>query len=632
VHERLESTIPVSNERVYKPALDVGYFATLGVTFQYNRPSGPVLGLPGVTGEMNRNGYRYQLYNSDNSRHTPARQPMYQSWPVLFHKGTDGATWLGVFHDNPSRTFVDLGELHPDQVRFESVAGNSRVYIVAGDSLEEASSKLIQLLGLPPRLPLFSFGYHQCRWSFFNSGEVHETVERFQKRGVPLDAIYLDIDYMDRYRVFTTSLRDFPDLPQMSSALRKHGIATVGILDPGVKVDPGYEAYSELTAIDGALKNKQGEPLVGEAWAGASLFPDFSSTRVRDWWREKVMRWLGQNSLDGAWNDMNEPTNWRGKNDATSEALSEAGPVFEQYNLYGARMAEATHAGLLGAQPDARPFNITRSGYPGVQQHAVIWHGDNSAWWEHLQLAIDTSVSYSLAGAFYTGADVPGFGQNAPVDLAVRFFQLGAFLPFFRGHRHILSKPNEPFDFGEEAETLIQAAIHQRYSLMREWVTGFELSIREGRAPIMPVFSPEGALVKDQFMLFDTFLVAPVLQRDQSARLVMLPEGTWYRLGKPEEPIDGGRFIIEPVSLASVPVFVRAGRVITRNSVGSTVAQTLALPERHEVYPLPGAQASGSWYDDDGVSLHAVPGRLYRLVAQNGEVVRQKVEMESPEA
>jgi alpha-glucosidase len=482
---------------------------------------------------------------------------------------------------------------------------------------------MIALLGTPQRLPHFCFGYQQSRWSFFNAAEVHAAVQRFHENNVPLDSVYFDIDYMDHYRVFTVDKTAFHDLPGLISELHAQGIHSVSILDPGIKIDPGYAAFEELVQSDGALKTSQGEPFAAEAWAGASLLPDFYSARVQAWWRDKVSAWIRETNLDGIWNDMNEPTNWRGKNDTTAETVSAEGPMFERFNHYGLHMAAASDSGLHAAHPDRRHLNITRSGYPGVQQHAVIWHGDNAAWWEHMQMAVDMAVSYSLAGAFYTGPDVPGFAQNATDDLAVRFYQLGAFLPFFRGHRHLLSKPNEPFDFSPEANDLIKSAIHLRYSLLREWITGFEMAIQSGKSPLMPVFSPDNNLVRDQFMLFDTFLVCPVLARDQSARLIALPPGDWYRLGHPEERIAGGRYIVEPVSLSSVPVFVRAGKIITRNTVGRNAADTLDSPERYEVYPDAHGAAVGYWYDDDGRSSQFEPKRFFEIVVE-GQRVQKK--------
>ena len=246
---------------------------------------------------------------------------------------------------------------------------------------------------------------------------------------------------------------------------------------------------------------------------------------------------------------------------------------------------------------------ITRSGYPGVQRSAIIWHGDNHAWWEHLQLALQTAVTYALCGAFYTGADVPGFSGNPPDDLAVRFFQLGAFLPFFRGHSNFISKDKEPYAFSSSTKDLIKATIDLRYSLIQEWYTGFARAYRDKTSPLLPVFDHSGRLIKDQFLLFSKLLICPVLHRGATQRLIYLPEGDWYRFGNTQEILQGGQWLVEPISLADIPIFVKAGSVLVKKSVGKNSHDTIHGPDQLCSYPDRQGQATGLVYRDDGISV-----------------------------
>lgn len=575
-------------------------FSTHMVRFQYPRPDGVVFGLPGQTGELNRNGYRFELYNTDEFLHIPLRKPMYQSWPILIHRAADRRGWIAIFHDNPSRTFVDVGDFFEDRITFESINGNSRVFIIPGSSLEEVSHRVSKLLGGSVFPPLWAFGYQQCRWSYMNSQEVRSVVKKFRESNIPLDAIYLDIDYMDGFRVFTINRSSFPDMEKLNQELKEDGIRSVCIIDPGVKIDPHYPVYEKVKKSDAFLKTENGEPFIAKVWPGETLLPDFGDARTIDLWSNLQAEWLINNNFDGVWNDMNEPSNFDGANETTSKAVTTRGPLNNEYNLYGYYMAAASNCGWKKAFPERRGVIITRSGYPGVQQNAVIWHGDNMAWWEHLRLAIDTCISYSLLGAHYTGPDVPGFTGNPPEDLAVRFFQLGAFLPLFRGHSIYFAKDKEPFAFSKQATDIIRSAIQLRYSLLREWYSGFEQSRRNHTPLIKPILTRTNEVVRDQFILFNKFLVAPIVERDQSQRLIYLPPGCWYRLGNTTQRIAGDTWLSISVTLEDIPVYVRAGSIVVKNSPGKNVTETFARPEQFEIYPSEDGNGVGYWYSDDG--------------------------------
>lgn len=594
-------------------------FDTHMVRFQYKRPNYQVFGIPGQTGEFNRNGYRFELFNTDTFKHTPDRPPLYQSWPILIHKGIEHG-WVAVFHDNPSRTFIDIGDFYKDKVTFESITGNTRIYIITGNTVQEVSKKLSMLLGTNDLLPLWAFGYQQCRFSYMSTDEMRKVINTMRKEDIPLDAIYCDIDAMDEFRVFTLDKKHFNDVNSFTKEAEQQGVKTVSIVDPGVKIDEKYDVYTELKKHSGYLKTENGSPFIASVWPGDTLFPDFFDEKVRAWWADKQSNWLTETGFSGIWNDMNEPSNFKGMGKVNSQAYSSAGQLKHFYNLYGYMMTIASKKGWESFKPNERPFVITRSGYPGVQQHAVIWHGDNHAWWEHLRLALNTMVAYAVCGAYYTGADVPGFTGNAPDDLAIRFFQLGAWMPLYRGHSIYFCEDKEPYAYKPETMQHIRDAIRLRYSLLREWYTGFYQAKLKQTTPIMPILDENDQFIQDELLFFDKFLVAPIIERDQQQRLIYLPEGEWYRLGRPDKKsLQGNQWIVEPVTLSTIPVFVKAGNIIVRNTVGKNTIETLNNQEKYEVYGDSNS-VKGSWYEDDGVSIH--PGKLYTLTVKNSKVVK----------
>jgi alpha-glucosidase len=591
------------------------------VRFSYPRPEGLVLGLPGQAGEMNRNGYRFTLENTDQVLHIPDRRPLYQSWPILFHKGVEG--WVGIFHDNPTKTSVDIGDFYPERVTFESHTGNTRVFIVTGTSLTDVSQKMSLLLGPSVFPPAWAFGYQQCRWSYMSSKEVRSVVASLRKKKIPCDAIYYDIDYMDGFRVFTTNPETFGDLAACIADVRKEGVRSVCIVDPGVKVDQAYSVYEDLKKTGWIWKNRDGSDFVIKVWPGSSILPDFGHAPLRTWWAKLQAQWLSQYPFDGIWNDMNEPSNFDGANKSNARAMTLRGSVVGEQNLYGYSMAYASAEGWLAHKPGTRGIVISRSGYPGLQRFAVVWHGDNQAWWEHLRLAIDTAIGYSLCGAPYSGPDLPGFTGNPSDDLAVRFFQLGAFLPLFRGHSIYFAKDKEPYAYEKKTSALIKKAIELRYSLAREWYTGFAHAVKTGEPPLAPVLTEDGTLVRDHMLLFDKFLVAPITERDQSRKLIYLPEGDWYALGRPKRRIRGGRWISIAVTLKTIPVYVRAGSLVVRNAVGKNMEETLAAPETMEIYANANGDATGRWYNDDGTSIDDPEATWKTLTANATGVVTE---------
>lgn len=589
-------------------------FKTNMVRFQYPRPSGVVLGIPGQAGESNRNGYRFELYNTDNFTHLPSREPLYQSWPILFHQNISGAGWICIFHDNPSRTFIDIGDFYENLTSFEALTGNTRIYILFDKTLEKVSQKLCRLLGTTNFPPLWSFGYQQCRFSYMNTAELLQVVKKMEKEHIPMDAIYCDIDTFDGFRVFTKNKKTFINLPQLNKKLLAKNIHTITIMDPGVKIDEKFTIYKHLKKIGGYLKNHDGSDFIAKVWPGKSLFPDFSSLRVQKWWAQLQKHWIKENNLSGIWNDMNEPSNFDGMTKTTSTSYWSHGALKNEYNLYGYYMAQASSLGWKKAYPNKRGLIISRSGYPGIQQHAVIWHGDNYAWWEHLRLALHTAVAYSLCGAFYNGTDVPGFTGNPPDDLAIRFFQLGAFLPFFRGHSIYFAKDKEPYAFNKKTKYYIKQAICLRYSLLREWYSGFAYAIQKKQSPLLPVFDNNQSYISDEFILFNKFLIAPILERDQKKKLIYLPLGSWYSLGNTNKLHQGNSWITIDVNLSTIPVYVKAGTIITKNIVNKTASDTLKNPEKFEIYPDQNGQAEGFWFKDKNFILRLnSKGKVFKI-------------------
>lgn len=83
-----------------------------------------------------------------------------------------------------------------------------------------------------------------------------------------------------------------------------------------------------------------------------------------------------------------------------------------------------------------------------------------------MEASVPMLLSLGIGGITFSGADVGGFFGNPDPELLLRWYQVGAFQPFFRGHAHIDTKRREPYVFGDEWTVLFKDAITQRYTYL----------------------------------------------------------------------------------------------------------------------------------------------------------------------
>jgi alpha-glucosidase len=239
----------------------------------------------------------------------------------------------------------------------------------------------------------------------------------FREKDIPADVIYLDIHYMDEYKVFTWHPDRFPNPKAMLQELRDMGFNVVVILDPGIKKQPGYHAYDEGKEQDLFVKYPDGEEFYGQVWPGWSAFPDFTMEEARTWWGDK-MKSISDAGVQGFWNDMNEPAAW-GQHlpDLIEFQYDGEGATHKKArNVYGMQMARSTNEGAKKLLEGNRPFVLTRAGYSGIQRYAAVWTGDNVSSDEHMLAGVRLINSMGLTGIAFAGfISIPT--HNAIFDL-----------------------------------------------------------------------------------------------------------------------------------------------------------------------------------------------------------------------
>jgi alpha-glucosidase len=527
----------------------------------------------------------------------------------------------GLFLDNTSRTYFDMGKTDPARVTFGAASGELNYYVFTGG--EERSPKNVlrdytELTGRAPLPPLWALGNQQSRWSYYPEARVREVARAFRESRVPADVIYLDIDYMDGFRVFTWNRERFPDPAKMIADLRAEGFRIVVIIDPGIKVDPNYFAYRDGQAGGHFVRDADGGELHATVWPGVCAFPDFTDPKAREWFGSLYKQNLDE-GVAGFWNDMNEPGVFLSDQtpkpdiyhhpmktfpvDAKHVGDGRVGTHARYHNVYGMQMARSTFEGLKRLRPGARPFVLTRAGYAGVQRYSAVWTGDNVASWDHLRLSIPMLLNMGMSGVPFVGSDVGGFSGNPSPELYARWLQAAALTPFLRSHSEAGSNPHEPYSFGAEFTKINRASVELRYRLLPYLYTLFREHTETGAPVMRPLWFeyPDDSrtyTIEDEYLVGRDLLVAPVVRESATRRGVYFPAGDnwvdWWT-GKTYE---GGRDAEVEAPLDRLPLFVRAGAVIPVQPVVQHTGEMVSAPLTLLV--VPGADGTSSYYEDAG--------------------------------
>lgn len=609
---------------------NLGYGRFKNKVFSYKelRNEEAFLGFGERVGGLNKKGKRLINWNTDDPNHYPTTDPLYQSHP--FFIAWNPKKSYGIFFDNTFRSYFDMGKESNKYYYFYAENGELDYYFFYGPTPKDVIEEYTYLTGRYYLPPIWALGYQQSRWSYASEEEVREIAKNFRERKIPCDVIYLDIDYMEGFRVFTTSCERFPNFEKMINDLNREGFKIVTIIDPGVKRDVNYDVYKEGVEKDYFCRRSDGTVYIGHVWPGECAFPDFVREEVRVWWGEK-QKSLIEKGVSGIWNDMNEPASFEnasafwGKTQDPEESkyyvktfpqdvLHGKGDRFthdEIHNVYGLLMAKASFEGWKRARPNVRPLIITRAGFSGVQKYSSVWTGDNKSWWEHLYMSFPMLQNLGISGVPFIGADVGGFGEDCTEELFIRWIEAGIFYPFFRNHSAINTRRQEPWSFSEEAEKIARKYITLRYQLIPYLYSLFWEAKEKGIPPLRALIleypdDKEAIHNDDEFMLGAHLLVAPIYREGARARLVYLPHGEWYNFWT-EEKLEGPAYISVSSPIELIPIFVKAGTILplwkSQNYVGEEKQDVLEL----RVFP---GEGEFIYYEDDGVTWDYEKGKF----------------------
>ncbi|MFB9052040.1 glycoside hydrolase family 31 protein [Formosa undariae] len=538
-------------------------------------------GLGDKADHLNLKGKRFENWVSDSFAYGKYTDPLYKSIP--FYTGLHHGRSYGVFFDNTFRSNFDFSHERKNVTSFWAVGGEMNYYFIYGPKMNDVVSKYTDLTGKPHQLPpMWTLGYHQCKWSYYPEAKVKEITSTFRALQIPCDAIYLDIDYMEGFRCFTWNKEYFPDPKRMVKELADDGFKTIVIIDPGIKIDPEYAIFKEGLDNDYFCRRADGPHMKGKVWPGQCVFPDYTNKDVRSWWADLFKELVEDIGVKGVWNDMNEPAIMEVPNKTFPDDVRhdyDGNPCSHRkaHNIYGMQMARATYQGLKKFAYPKRPFVITRAAYAGTQRYSSTWTGDNVATWEHLWIANVQAQRMALSGFSFVGSDIGGFAEQPNGELFTRWIQLGVFHPFCRTHSSGDHGDQEPWMFGDEVTDIVRAFIELRYQLLPYLYTAFWQYLDEG-TPILKslvLFDQEDIQTHyrtDEFIYGNDILVCPILEPNSKGRRMYIPRGNWYNHWT-NEFVKGGREIWVDADLDTMPIFIKEGTIIPKYPIQQYVGE-----------------------------------------------------------
>lgn len=568
--------------------------------------------------------------------------PMTLYGAIPFMQAHKKNSTVGVFWLNAAETWVDIEKSHSlantlslgvsgktdTQTHWFSESGLLDIFVLLGPTPEDISTTYGELTGYTQMPQQFAIAYHQCRWNYVTDQDVKDVDRKFDQHDIPYDVIWLDIEYTDGKKYFTWDPLTFPKPITMQQQLDSHERKLVTIIDPHIKKESDYHIISELESKDLATKNKDGDQYEGWCWPGSSRWIDAFNPAAIKWWTTlfKYDKFKGTTKNVFIWNDMNEPSVFNGPETTMPKDNIHHGNWEHRdvHNLNGMTFHNATFEALL-ERDDAktaldrkRPFVLTRSFFSGSQRLGAMWTGDNLAEWSHLAASMPMVLNQGISGFPFAGADVGGFFGNPGKELLTRWYQAGAFYPFFRGHAHIDTRRREPYLAGEPYTGIITAALRLRYQLLPAWYTAFHEAATSGKPIVRPNWyvhpsDDRGFAIDDQMYLADTgLLVKPITTEGATSTSIYLADAATYYDYFTYKIYAGsaGRTETIEAPLEKLPLLMQAGHIIPRKDRPRRSSGLMRWDPYTLVVVLdPQTQtAVGDLYVDDGESYEYTEG------------------------
>lgn len=583
------------------------------------------------TGALNKNKEFLRERATDAMGYDASKMDtLYKHIPfyIRLNRGTQKA--VGLFYHNFYESVFNMGReksnYWPRYTYWQADGGDVDLFLIGGGTLKRIVDNYTLLTGRPALLPKRALGYQGSSMYYpeldrDSDDAVLGFIDTIREEGFPIDGFHLSsgyTSYQNKRCVFTWNKERFKDPRRYFAAMNEKGAQNVPNVKPGVLLcHPRFEEFEQKGVFIRDSKDESAYA-VGKWWGGDGAFWDFTSPEARAAWKAYLTEQIIDVGTDSVWNDNCEYDSLLDQ-DGVCSFDGKKGTIGALKPIMSTLMCKIGGDAVVEHNPDARPYMVCRSGSAGIQKYAQTWCGDNYTSWDTLKYNIPIITGMGLSGQPNEGADIGGFAGPAPEEeLFVRWVQNGIFQPRFSIHS--ASNDNtvtEPWMYRGSAE-LIRSAILLRYRLA-PYLYSAEYEASRTGAPIMRAlvyeFQDDPNVYEEsfEFLFGRDILVANVLEPGAASRKVYLPAGCkWYGFHD-FTCYEGGQTIEVPVTLESIPMFLREGAVVPMAD-----NQLMSMERDHttdlHLILAPGGDRTYVLYDDDGVSNDFKKG-VYRETA-----------------
>ena len=300
-----------------------------------------VYGLGEANRGLNKRGYCYISDCTDDPNHTEDKRSLYGAHNFIVVSGRET---FGLFFDYPSAMTFDIGYTRMDTLQVSCADADLNLFVIEGDSPYDIVKQFRKIIGRSYIPPKYAFGFGQSRWGYKTKEDFRKVADGYRENKIPLDMVYMDIDYMQDFKDFTLHEENFPDFAEFVREMKDRNLRLIPIIDAGVKVEDGYDVYEEGVKNRYFCQREDGSNFVAAVWPGNTHFPDVLNAEARAWFGDKY-RVLTDQGIEGFWNDMNEPAIFY-----SPEGIDELKGMLKQF-LENENYNSGINAGTLAVAP-----------------------------------------------------------------------------------------------------------------------------------------------------------------------------------------------------------------------------------------------------------------------------------------
>lgn len=589
------------------------------------------------TGHMNKAGGYIRMSPKDSIGYEPKTMAcLYKHIPFYIRVNENTQHALGLFYHNTFESVFNMGNERsgywPYYSCFEAEGGDVDLFFINGPSFAAVVERYTALTGKTFLAPKYALGYLGSTMYYVElpencDREILGFVDKTKNYDIPIDGFQLSSGYTtgpdNKRYVFTWNNTRFPDPEGFFAEMKARGVSVTPNIKPGVlTTHPYYEEMREKGVF--VLSADTAEPYVDAWWGGAGSFVDFTNPEGRRFWSKLLREQLAEKGVFSVWNDNNEYDSVEDR-EAVCDFDGKKAPIAGLRSLQSNLMNKVGNETISQVFPNTRPFSVTRGGFAGFQRYASSWAGDNRTCWDSLRYNLCTILGMGLCGVANYGADIGGFFGPAPdAELLVRWVQHGIFMPRFSIHSSNNDNTvTEPWMFADKT-SYIADAVKLRYQFLPYMYSLLYKASVDGAPILRPLFyefqQDQNCYDRDdEFMFGPSILVANVLEKGAERISVYLPTGCgWYDFYT-REYYEGGQTLEIPVTLGSIPLFVRSSAIVPRTSGITSIS--LDTMTSLDILIAHDGNSDFVMYDDDGISLdYKEGGCLKTLVsARNGK-------------